>query len=125
MQGHARRRYADLESMSKYLDETDIGAGYQDDEGRGRQVPDRDDWDDMYKAGGAGLDDMCEGEGAGLDEMFEGKGEGLDDRVEGLGPGRQEQGQGSEGTNSEGEGPARAEQGQGRGASGRPLVPAR
>ena len=45
-------------SKSKYLDDTDIGAGYQDDEGRGRQVPGRDERDDMYKAGGAGLDDM-------------------------------------------------------------------
>ena len=41
------RRYADLESMSKYLDEIDIGAGYHDNEGRGRQVPGRDDGDNM------------------------------------------------------------------------------
>ena len=58
VQVQARRRYADLESTSKYLDKADSGAGYQDDEGRGRQVPGRDDGDDMYKAGGAGLDDM-------------------------------------------------------------------
>ena len=58
VQVQARRRYADLESTSKYLGETDNGAGYQDNKGRGQQVPGRDDWDDMYKAGGAGLDDM-------------------------------------------------------------------
>ena len=44
VQEQARRRYAYLESTSKYLDETDNGAGYQEDEGRGRQVPGRDDW---------------------------------------------------------------------------------
>ena len=46
VQVQARRRYADLESTSKYLDETDNGAGYQDDDSRGRQVPGRDDRDD-------------------------------------------------------------------------------
>ena len=40
-QVQVRRRYANL-----------------DDEGRGRQVPGRDDREDMYKAGGAGLDNM-------------------------------------------------------------------
>ena len=61
MQEQARRRGAELENTSKYLDETNNGAGYQDDEGRGRQVPGQDDWDDRYKARGAGLDDMYEG----------------------------------------------------------------
>ena len=62
-----RKRYTTLETPSKYLDKTDMGAGYQDNAGRGRQVPGRDDQDDLHKAGGAGLDNMVQGEGAGLD----------------------------------------------------------
>ena len=103
-----RNRYTTLETPSKYLDETDIGAGYQDDAGRGRQVSGRDDQDDMHKAGGAGLDDTVQGEGAGLDDMVQGVGAGLDDMVQGeeagldqmmqgVGAGRQEPGQGSKG----------------------------
>ena len=71
-QVQVRRRYANL-----------------DDEGRGRQVPGRDDREDMYKAGGAGLVDTVEGEGAGLDKMLKGEGAGLDKKVEGVGAGRQ------------------------------------
>ena len=54
------------ESTSKYLDDTDIRPGYQDDR------------DNRYKAGGAGLDGVFKGGGAGLDVVFEGGGAGLD-----------------------------------------------
>ena len=37
-QVQARRSYGEVERPSRYLDETDIGAGYQDGEGRGREV---------------------------------------------------------------------------------------
>ena len=35
-----RKRYTTLETPSKYLDETDIGAGYQDNAGRGGRYQD-------------------------------------------------------------------------------------
>ena len=113
VQVQARIRYANL-----------------DDEGRGRQVPGRDDREDMDKAGGAGLDDTLEGEGVGLDDMLKGKKEGLDnmfkgekagldDIMEGVDTGRQEQGQGSEGTASEGEGAGRHELSKAKSCSGK------
>ena len=80
VQGQARRRYADLKTTSKYLDETDIGPGYQGD--AGRQVPGRDDRHDVHKAGGAGLDNKVQGVGAGQDNEEQGKGAGLDGRVQ-------------------------------------------
>jgi hypothetical protein len=49
-----------------------------------------------FKAGGAGLDNTSEAEGAGLEGVMKGVAEG-----------RQEQGQGSEGTDTEGEGTGR------------------
>ena len=79
VQVQARRRYADLETTRKYLDETDIGAGYQSDAGR---VPGRDNRNDVYKAKGAGLDDNVLGVGAGLDNVVQGKIAGLDDKVQ-------------------------------------------
>ena len=84
-------------SKSKYLDDTDIGAGYQDDEGRGRQVQGRDDPDEMYEGGGAGLDGVVHGVGAGLDGTVQGVGAGLDGMVQGVGTGRggMEQGEGA------------------------------
>ena len=139
VQVQARRRYTDLkstESTSKYLDDTDIGAGYQDDwdnryktwgagldgvfegggagldivfEGGGAGLDDvfkagGAGLDDVFEAGGVGLDGVFEDEGAGLDDTFEDKGAGLDGVVKGVDAGRQEQGQVSDGTNTEGEG---------------------
>ena len=78
MRVQARRRYADLESTeskSKYLDDTDIGAGHQGDR------------NNMYKAGGAGLDGEYEAGGAGLDGVFEVERAGLDDTIEDKGAG--------------------------------------
>ena len=71
----------------EYLEDTDIGEGHRDSEGRGRQVPGRDKQDDMYKAGGVGEDDIYEGEGVGLDDMMEGVEAGQDDMIEGMGAG--------------------------------------
>ena len=76
VQVQARRSYGDLESTSKYLDETDL-----------------------YLAGTKAGD---ESEGISEDEMFEG--EGLEEMVKGVGAGQQEQGQGCEDTDSEGKG---------------------
>ena len=60
VQVQVRRRYADLESTvstSKYLDNTDIGAGYQNDKGRGQHVHGWDKQDRSSEGMGAGLDD--------------------------------------------------------------------
>ena len=94
VQVQARRRYGELERPSKYLDETDIGAGNIDEEGRGREVPGQDIGGDMYKDEGAGRGDTYEGKGVG----------------------RQERGQGSEDTDSEAEGAGRHELNEARGA---------
>ena len=142
VQVQARRRYADLESTestSKYLDDTDIRPGYQDDRdnrykaggagldgmfeggGAGLDVVFEGGGagldvvfeaggaglDDVFEAGGVGLDGVFEDEGAGLDDTFEDEGAGLEGVVKGVDAGRQEQGQGSDGTDTEGEGVGR------------------
>ena len=59
------RWHADLESLSKHQDETDIGAGYKDNKGLGRQVQGRDDRNEKVQGVGAGLDKMVQGVGTG------------------------------------------------------------
>ena len=53
------------------------------------------------------LDVGFEAGGAGLDNTSEDKGAGLEGVMKGVAEGRQEQGQGSEGTDTEGEGTGR------------------
>ena len=111
----ARRRYADLErteSTSKYLDDTDIGAGYQDDRDN-RYKAGGAGLDNVFEAGGVGLDGVFEDEGAGLDDTFKDEGAGLDGVVKGVDAGRQEQGPRQ-----------RWHRHRGRGTSGRHLLPA-
>ena len=90
VQVQARRRYADLESTmstSKYLDDIDIGAGYQDGKAGGRHLQGRDNQDGSLEGVGAGLYDSVQGVGAGLDDSVQGVGAGLDDSVQGMGAG--------------------------------------
>ena len=73
VQVQARRRYVDLESTeskSRYLDDTDIGAGYQGDHNkryraRGAAL------DGVFEAGRAGMDGVIKAGRAGLDVVFE------------------------------------------------------
>ena len=52
-----RRSYGEVERPSRYLDETDIGAGILDGEGRWREVRGHDINVGMYKGEGAGRQD--------------------------------------------------------------------
>ena len=77
VQVQVRRRHADLETTSKHLDDTEIGAGHLESTESTTKYLDNTN----IEAGGAGLDDTLENEGAGLDGV-----------VNGVGAWRQEQG---------------------------------
>ena len=64
VQVQARRSYGEVERPSRYLDETDIGAGNQGGEGWGRAVQGQDVVEVMNKAGGEGRQGMYEARGA-------------------------------------------------------------
>ena len=111
-----RRSYGEVERPCRYLDETDIGAGIQEGEGRGRV---------MYAKGwGTGWDMYAKGEGAGRHEQghdsdgtnSESEGAGRDVYAKGKGGGVQEQGHDSDSANSEGEGAGRVVYAKGEGA---------
>ena len=64
VQVQARRSYGEVERPSRYLDETDIGAGNQGGKGWGRAVQGQDIVEVMNKAGGKGRQGMYEAGGA-------------------------------------------------------------
>ena len=77
------RSYTDLKSTvctSKYLEDTDKGADYQGEEGRGHQ-------DGQYEGVGAGLGDKVQGVGAGLGAMVQDEEAGPGGMVQDVGAG--------------------------------------